>query len=702
MKTISLSISPSFRKMAYKAVWSIVTFFILYLSLVILAIGLICFCGFLAYWLVMSLANFITVMLGLGLVGMGFMIFFFLIKFVLSSHVPVDRSHLMRITKMEQPELFQLLEEMVTELGTGFPKNVYLTYDVNAAVFYDSTFWSMFLPVRKNLQIGMGLITTVSEQELKAILAHEFGHFSQKSMKLGSYVHHVNKVLHNLLYDNQGYANLLHRWGNVSSYFGLFSHIAVYIITQMQAVLRYNYQALNLTYMALSREMEFHADAIAAHFSGAKPLVTALLRSDLASQSFTTVLNYYDGKVSESLTTKNIYPQQYYVLNYIAQQQNLTILDGLPILSVEDYKRFNKTGLVLDDQWSSHPSMEDRAAKLNALVTAHDNSAHSGPATKIFRNPLELQEQLTAKLSGAIQYPQSPDIHDLAAFSDDFVKSELKYAYPEIFKGYFDTRTPFIDFTSESFERVIEDTNIVFSELINDEAIAMIFRLGVMTKDLQTIENIENGTIDIQTFDYDGRKYHKSECILLIQTLKVEIDTLNEILNRRDKSLFDYFLSEAQKQARLAEFKARNMDFQEIGKGLITQQETYLNFITATSFMHTTTSFEDIEMNMFQVKRLEKEFKIQISRLIEQTVYCDEMSAEQREQFVEYLSGDLTYFGYQKYNNENVTLLFNVINNFYTIVSETNFKVKKDLLAFEEKLQESVYDLRMGSEALRL
>jgi hypothetical protein len=36
---------------------------------------------------------------------------------------------------------------------------------------------------KKNLTIGIGLINSTSVGELKTILAHEFGHFSQRSMK---------------------------------------------------------------------------------------------------------------------------------------------------------------------------------------------------------------------------------------------------------------------------------------------------------------------------------------------------------------------------------------------------------------------------------------------------------------------------------------------------------------------------------------
>lgn len=51
----------------------------------------------------------------------------------------------------DQPELFTLIREVVRDVDTDFPKRVYLSADVNAAVFYDSRFWSMFLPIKKNL-----------------------------------------------------------------------------------------------------------------------------------------------------------------------------------------------------------------------------------------------------------------------------------------------------------------------------------------------------------------------------------------------------------------------------------------------------------------------------------------------------------------------------------------------------------------------
>jgi hypothetical protein len=40
----------------------------------------------------------------------------------------------------------------------------------------------MFLPVRKKLEIGVGPVNSINASELKAVIAHEFVHFSKRSM----------------------------------------------------------------------------------------------------------------------------------------------------------------------------------------------------------------------------------------------------------------------------------------------------------------------------------------------------------------------------------------------------------------------------------------------------------------------------------------------------------------------------------------
>jgi Zn-dependent protease with chaperone function len=164
----------------------------------------------------------------------------------------------------------------------------------------------MFLPIKKNLTIGVGLVNTSTKQELKAILSHEFGHFSQRSMKVGSYVYNVNKIIFNLVNDDESYRNSIESWANMSGYFSIFAAISLFITRKFNGLTKM-YSFVNIRHMALSREMEFHADEVAAHIAGSLALEESLLRIELASSSYNNVLSFYDHKISKNQSSKNIY-----------------------------------------------------------------------------------------------------------------------------------------------------------------------------------------------------------------------------------------------------------------------------------------------------------------------------------------------------------------------------------------------------------
>ena len=79
------------------------------------------------------------------------------------------------------------------------PYRVFVNHEVNACVFFNQSFWSLIIPARKNLLIGLGLVNRLNLTEFKAVLAHEFGHFSQNSMRLGTYVYTANTTIGKLV-----------------------------------------------------------------------------------------------------------------------------------------------------------------------------------------------------------------------------------------------------------------------------------------------------------------------------------------------------------------------------------------------------------------------------------------------------------------------------------------------------------------------
>lgn len=683
----SITISDSFKKATSKAILSIVLFIFIYLLLIVLALGLTMACTYGGLMLIMIRPSFITLMLGLGIISMGFLIIAFLLKFVFARH-KVDRSHLIEIYREQEPALFKFIEEIVEEVETDFPKKIFLSADVNAAVFYDSSFWSMFFPVKKNLQIGIGLVNSVSQSEFKAILAHEFGHFSQRTMKVGSYVYNVNQVIYNLLNENQSYNSMAQQWANISGYFTIFVNIAVTVIRGIQWILQQVYEIVNVTYMGLSREMEFHADEVAANVAGSKPLVTSLLRLDLADHSYHTVLNYYSDKISKDIKTNNIYPQQRFVMGLLARESDLPIENNLPQVSLDYLNRYNKSRLVVKNQWASHPTTPDRVEKLNQLNinTAEFNTR---PASEIFQKIDAIQEKITDHLYSFVKETNASKVADEQEFMQDFATLHEKNSFNKCYNNYYDDKNP----GPLDLETILNDLvkypvpQSSIEKLFGNEAVDLVYTAIALQNDRTNLLQISKGNYKVKTFDYDGVKYAAEDCSNLIQKLDAELDSVIARVRQNDLDIFVFFHTLAKNQGKADELIQQYRTFLKFTDEYPARLEQYTKMLEAADFIQFSNEFEVIENKIMHLNNQEKKFKPKIEEFLSEEIYQQAISPEIRNHFTDYLSKDWVYFNRTKYDDDALNVLFNSLNGYHFVLSETYFLIKKNLLDYQAELE---------------
>lgn len=674
---MNVKVSNNFKRMTGKAVFAIILFIITYLILLSLAIGLTALCVMGGIALIIAKPMVITIGLGLGLASLGFFILIFLFKFLFKQH-KVDRSHLVEIFEKDEPKLFSFIREIVNEVQTDYPKRIYLSSDVNACVFYDSNFWSMIFPIRKNLQIGLGLVNTISEQEFKAILAHEFGHFSQRSMKVGSYVYNVNQVIFNMLYDNESFDNMIQKWANISGYFSIFVFIAVKIIQGIQWILSQMYEFLNVSYMALSREMEFHADEIAANVAGYLPLKESLLRMDLAEHSYNAVLGFYEGKIPDNIKSDNIYKEQGFVMNFLASQNNLAFKNNLPIVSELDLSKYNKSKLTIKNQWASHPSIEERIKALE-LTNIHKTGVEK-PAILLFASEKKVQEEITKKLFSSINYADKTKLLDFEEFKTEYSHTFYKNSFPSEYNCYFDNKNPIqFDVNSIVDFNVTETMDILFSK----EKVDMVYDYIALVNDKSVLTSIANKEYHIKSFDYDGLKYKSTEARNLIPKIETEQNSIKERIRENDLNIYKFFYNEALRKGNATILKEKYINFFKIDSEYDDKVALYNRIGEATSFISEVTAFEQIEKNLKSFQPLEIELKTEIKKLIKEETLRNEISQLTKEKFEKYLSREWKYFDGTEYNNENLQLLFYVANEYNYFLSRLNFVAKLDLLNYQ-------------------
>jgi Zn-dependent protease with chaperone function len=206
------------------------------------------------------------------------------------------------ITEHDQPNFFAFLRQLCRDTGAPMPRRVFLVMEVNAAVTYNHSPFALLLPTSKNLLVGLGLVNRLNVAEFKAVLAHEFGHFGQSSMKLGAYVYQANQIIADMVYGRDFFDDLLDRMRAADGRLDLFVKVFTGIIWGLRKALEGLFHAINFANSSLSRQMEFNADLVAVRVAGSDAIVHALARLDFANETLDQALQDLTAAADQSFT----------------------------------------------------------------------------------------------------------------------------------------------------------------------------------------------------------------------------------------------------------------------------------------------------------------------------------------------------------------------------------------------------------------
>lgn len=346
------------------------------------------------------------------------------------------------ITAADEPDLFAFLYRLADETGAPRPHRVFLSGDVNAAVFYDLSVLNLIFPSRKNLVIGLPLVNVLTLGELKAVLAHEFGHFAQRSMAIGIWVYIAHQIAAHVI----AHRDALDRFLNGLSRFDLrvawIGWILRLIVWSIRSLLDTVLRLMLLAQRALSREMEFQADLVAVSVSGSDALIHALHKLRAADEAWDRARSLALAESRAGRVVRNVFELQTRAIARIG-----TILGdphygrapALPAQGAEHHRVF-KVGLAQPPQmWSTHPessARENNAKKRYIAVPLDERSAW-----QLFRDPEALRSRFCAQQFVPQHAPDAPPPADadLAAA----LETQLGRVYLQpIYRGAYLGRSP--------------------------------------------------------------------------------------------------------------------------------------------------------------------------------------------------------------------------------------------------------------------
>jgi Zn-dependent protease with chaperone function len=497
-----------------------------------------------------------------------------------------DNSHLIEITREQEPELFAFLDQLTADTGAPFPKHVYLSAEVNAAVFYDSSFLSLFKPVRKNLLIGLGLINSLNVSELKGVLAHEFGHFSQRSMKLGTYVYVANRIISDMVWGRDRWDEVLAAWGRLDIRVAFFAWVlaaGVWLLRRMLGLLlRFNV----LVEASLSRQMEFQADRVAVSVAGSDAICHALFRLGFADACMAHTLSELNDATDHALFTDDIFYHQERAAEFLRRvsgKPEWGVPPPIPAEGGQDARIFERDERATLSMWASHPPHPDREdnAKSVYIPCAMDER----PAWVLFRDPAELRAKVTGtimRMAHGDQVALSP-----AEVVQRFIDSErAESTYDERYHGMYDGRRISPGDVAKAMARArsaptsADELADAHANLHGDELIERMARIKELRAELVELVQVMSGQARGRVFQFRGQEYSRNAAGELGEEVSEEMDELHAWLRELDEKVLDVHMQMAARtgEALMVELGERygfHLALQELHRGLEESRSTF-------------------------------------------------------------------------------------------------------------------------------
>lgn len=234
------------------------------------------------------------------------------------------------LEESSQPRLFAVIREVAREMGQPMPREVYAIPDVNAFVARVGGFLGM--GGRRVMGIGLGLLAVDNVSQVRATIAHEFGHYAGGDTALGGFIYATRGAMVRTLQNLSSQGSVLVK--PFGALFRLFLRITA----------------------SISRQQELTADEWSVRLAGRTAHVTGLRQEALHGASFGV---FFDHEVAP-LARAGVLPR-----NVFEGYRRFAASSGFARMEPELRKMLSERAA---DPFDSHPPLEDRIAYAESLA----------------------------------------------------------------------------------------------------------------------------------------------------------------------------------------------------------------------------------------------------------------------------------------------------------------------------------------------
>ncbi|WOX06857.1 M48 family metallopeptidase [Microbulbifer pacificus] len=504
---------------AWLAVFGLVLFLTAYLSL--------------AMWFCMTAYRLTTaafapdgdIMWGLGTGVCAAILAVFMLKALFFTKRNEDDARV-EVSETDEPVLFAFLNRLADDAGAPRPHKVYITPEVNAAVFYHLTFFNLLFPSKKNLEVGLGLVNVLNLSELKAVLAHEFGHFAQKSMAVGTWVYVAHQIAMHLIHQRNALDSFLDGLSRFDLRVAWVGWILKLIVWSIRSLLDTIFLLVVAAQRALSREMELQADLVAVSVTGSDALVHALHKLHAADEAWERSLSFAAKEAADGRAVGDMYAVQSRIIEHlgvILDDPGFGQIPPLPDQEREQHRVFTRAIASPPRMWSTHPenAAREENAKRHYIAGVIDDRS----AWIVFANPENSRSTLSAQIYRKGELETVTTEQTLEKLDAQFNRA---YLLPR-FRGAYLGRT--VVRHEESPEALCDtraitgDLTEILKSLYPEDLSRNLDTLGNLREELEVLQGIQEGSLSLNgaVIRHRDRQLERHELPDAITELKTEI-----------------------------------------------------------------------------------------------------------------------------------------------------------------------------------
>ncbi|HET9002924.1 MAG TPA: M48 family metallopeptidase, partial [Gemmatimonadaceae bacterium] len=494
--------------------------------------------GWTAYRLLHSVVDGGADVISGGVVGIGAaLLTVFMVKGLFFMKRSRNSATELEVKPADQPQLFEFLHRIADEARAPRPHRVFLSPRVNASVSYDLSLVNLVFPSKKNLEIGLGLLNVLTLGELKAVLAHEFGHFTQRSMAVGRWLGVAQQIAGHIVARRDKLDDFVNRLSRIDIRIAWIGWLLRLIIWAIRSLVDSLFSLALRTQRALGRAMEMHADLVAVSLTGSDTLIYALHRLRTADDAWDRTLEFASAELAKGRVITDLFAVQSRVIDrmsHVTDDETYRPAPALPGQNRERFRVFSPELAQPPRMWSTHPANDEREANAKRVYIAAEGDDRSG--WLIMKQPDALRARISALVIG--EHPTATRItadEAIRTIDEQFARPSLEARYRGIYLDRSVVR-PAAKWTN-LYATSLDGGADRLAELYPESLARDVERLRTANREKSLLRAIADGILEApgSIISHRGRQLRRRELPTVIAQLDDEIARLQQKLWAHDR-----------------------------------------------------------------------------------------------------------------------------------------------------------------------